>query len=120
MASRNPINKLEAVEALYLNSLFSAQARATNGVSVDFLPYTSNLKWIVAEMQKKYPARRWTEKLCHRTLIRMRKAALLEKTEHGGNKIPVPNFNADDDIEECVTEVHAKPQPKELDLTDDQ
>ena len=111
MASRNPINKLDAVEALYLNTLFSAQARQPNGVSVDFLPWTSNLKWIVAEMTKKYPKRRWTEKLCHRTLIRMRKAALLEKTEHAGSKIEVPEFKHDDDVDE-YTEVVGKPEPE--------
>jgi hypothetical protein len=102
MSSKNLINKLEAVEALYLNNLFAAQARTTNGVSVDLLPYTANLKWIVAEMTKKYPGRRWTEKFCHRTLTRMRKAALLEKIEHNGTKLVVPEFGPDDDVEESA------------------
>lgn len=100
MGKINPINKLEAVEALYLNSLFAAQAGKPNGVSVDFLPWTVNMKWIVAEMVKKYPHRKWTEKLCHRTIIRMRKAGRVQKTEHGGSKILVPDFKRDDDVEE--------------------
>ena len=95
----NPINRLQAMEAVYLSRLHNLQAKQDNGVSADMLPYTEQVKWIVAEMTKKFPKRRWTEKLVSRTLVRMRKASLLDKTEQSDSKVDVPKFHVDDDVE---------------------
>jgi len=99
MSNANPINRLTAMEAVFLSRLHNLQAKQDNGVSADMLPYTEQVKWIVGEMTKKFPKRRWTEKLVSRTLVRMRKASLLDKTEQSESKVDVPKFHVDDDVE---------------------
>ena len=99
MSNVNPINRLTAMEAVFLSRLHNLQAKQEHGVSADMLPYTEQVKWIVGEMSKKFPKKRWTEKLVSRTLVRMRKASLLDKTEQSDSKVDVPKFHVDDDVE---------------------
>jgi len=94
--AKSQLNKLPASHVMYLNKLYLRTLRAENHVLADFLPYTAQIKWIVAEMKKKYPKSPWTEKLAARTLIRLRKADLLEKTERPG-KEDIPVFPEDND-----------------------
>lgn len=107
----NPIDTLSAMEAVFMTTLFAEQNRQENGVSADNLPYTAQAKWITAEMLKRFPKRRWTEKLVCRTLVRMRKAGIMDKTEKTSSKIEVPVFAPDDDIEESQGE--ARPPENE-------
>ena len=102
MAKVNIINRLSATEALFLCTLHAAQAQKPNGVSADKIGYTSQVKWMVVEMTKKFPKGRWTAKLLSRWLMATRKASLLEKQKKSGCKIEVPDFAVDDDVEECV------------------
>ncbi len=67
------LHRIPAEEVLYVQRLFYLQTRSPNGVNLDFLPYTSPSKWMVAEMRKKFPNSPWTEKLIYRTLLRIRK-----------------------------------------------
>lgn len=112
----NPISQLGMMEGMYLSNLYNAQYRQENGVSADMLPYTENLKWIVSEMEKKFPKRRWTEKLVSRSLVRMRKAHLLEKTEH---KAEIPAFKKDHDVELNVEVAGKTPAPEAPETTED-
>lgn len=91
------------MQVLYLHRLFALQQKAENHISIDFLPYTVQIKWLVSEMLKKFPKSPWTEKLVYRTLMRMRKADLIGKTERGGNEQP-PVFPVDNDQTESGVE----------------
>jgi hypothetical protein len=96
MPKPNPLNEIPIAQILYLHKMFGVQQKAENHVSIDFLPYTVQIKWLVAEMLKRFPKSPWTEKLVYRTLIRLRKADLVGKTERGGNEQP-PQFPDDND-----------------------
>ena len=97
----NKINGLTAMEAVYMTQLFHLQQGQPNGVSVDMLPYTAQITWLVCEMGVMFPGRKWTEKLVYRTLLRMRKASLLDRSELINNRLQTPCFGVDDDVETC-------------------
>lgn len=98
----NSLNQIPSQQMFYLVKQFNKQQQAENHVSVDFLPYTSQIKWITAEMLKKFPKSPWTDKLVHRSLIRMRKADCLDKNDQ--TEI-LPVFAPDDDVLENATVV---------------
>ena len=100
MGKANPLNKIPLAQVLYLHKLFNLQQKADNCVSIDFLPYTTQIKWLVAEMVKKFPKSPWTEKLVHRTLLRLRKADLMGKNKQ--QEDPLPVFGPDNDISESA------------------
>ncbi len=97
MAKKTPLNEINVLELLYLIKQFNIQKKAENSVSIDLLPYTSQIKWITGEMSKKFPKSQWTEKLVHRTLIRIRKADMMDKNDQTD---VVPVFAKDSDLTE--------------------
>ena len=120
MAKSSPLNRVPILQVFYLNTLYHIQQKSKNAVSADLLPYTVQIKWITAQMLKKFPNSRWTEKLVFRTLIRVRKASI-NKSEI--DKLEQPEFPEDNDFTESgpeptfQIEVEPETQPK---VDDDQ
>lgn len=79
MANVNDVSDLEAIrlipasELISLQRFFYLQSLSPNGVPLDYLPYTDQLRWMLAEMTKRFPNSRWSEKLICRTLLRLRR-----------------------------------------------